>query len=144
MTNGAADGTGDAPGKGARRQYAVQKPTGGKWETLLLVDDPGQGREGYRQAVRAHGRTYVRLVRVDFHSDDALSDYDWRVIELHDPRKGGAPPPADPRPTRPVPRQTGTRPHTRRPGEKVPVPLWIWLMAALTGVLAAVLWAQFT
>lgn len=135
-----AEGADDTSGKGARRQYAVQKPTGGKWETLLLVDDPGRGREGYRQAVRAHGRTYVRLVRVDFHSDDALSDYDWRVIELHDPRKGGAPPPAD---SRPAARRSGPPPRPRRPGEKVPVPLWIWLLAALAGVLAATVWAQF-
>ncbi|MFC7334007.1 hypothetical protein [Rhodocista pekingensis] len=73
------------------RKFAVQKPKGKKWETLALVDGLEQGRAEFRQAVAQHGGGYVRLIQVDFKTEDVLSDYDWHLIELHDPFKGKGP-----------------------------------------------------
>lgn len=70
------------------RKYAVQKPKGRKWETLALLDDLNDGRVEFRTAVQQHGTGYVRLIQIDFQSPDALSDYDWHLIELHDPHGG--------------------------------------------------------
>ncbi len=77
------------------RKYAVQKPKGRKWETLALLDDLDRGRIEFRSAVAEHGGGYVRLIQIDFQSADVLSDYDWHLIELHDPHggKGGRPKP---------------------------------------------------
>ena len=77
------------------RKYAVQKPKGKKWETLALLDDLDHGRSEFRTAVATHGSGYVRLIQIDFQSVDALSDYDWHLIEMHDPNggKGGRPKP---------------------------------------------------
>ncbi|ACI99919.1 hypothetical protein [Rhodospirillum centenum] len=73
------------------RKFAVQKPKGRKWETLALVDGLEQGRAEFRQAVAQHGGGYVRLIQVDFKTEDVLSDYDWHLIDLHDPFKGKGP-----------------------------------------------------
>jgi len=76
----------------AQRKYAVQKPKGSKWETLSLVDTLAEGKSQFRIAIDQFGQGYVRLIQVDFLSDEALADFDWRLIELHDPFKGNGPP----------------------------------------------------
>lgn len=138
------------------RKYAVQKPKGSKWETLALVDDPGTAREEFRDAIGRHGTGYVRLIQVDFKSEDALSDYDWRLIELHDPFGGKGPrpnlkvvagnelmekPKAAARPAA-APSTGPARPGTPpRPGEKVPVPIPTYVVAFLFGAVSLILWA---
>jgi len=141
---------------GRRRSYAVQKPKGRHWETLALVDSLVIGRQEFKEAIRVHGTGYVRLIQVDFQGEDALSNYDWRLVELHDPFKGKAPP----RPTviaaseRPTPAKarartgsgtggmlpSGTPGAGRRAGEKVPVPFPTYLAALMIGALGVTLW----
>lgn len=129
------------------RKYAVQRPKGAKWETLSLVDDLKAGKLEFRNAVGLHGAGPVRLIQVDFVSDEALADFDWRLIELHDPRKDGRPKPtlvagserAKPKP-RPAARGGGARPG---PDEKVPVPIKTYMLAFLFGVVALAIWALF-
>jgi hypothetical protein len=70
-----------------RRKYAVQRPKGKKWETLSLVDSLAQGKQEFKTAVSLHGIAPIRLIQLDFVSDEALSDFDWRLIELHTPDK---------------------------------------------------------
>ncbi len=132
------------------RKYAVQKPKGKAWETLALVEDIGTGRQEFNEAVRHHGKGYVRLIQVDFKSEEALSDFDWRLIELHDPFKtaGGRSRPTvvagseKPRPPKkPAPAAKGKGP--AGPGENVPVPYGTYTAALLVGALAVVLWAFF-
>jgi hypothetical protein len=82
----------------AQRKFAVQKPKPGlkpgapkgtsQWETIVLVDTLDQGRSEFADAVRIHPTTFVRLIQVDFMGSGALANYDWHLIELHDPLKG--------------------------------------------------------
>lgn len=144
------------------RKYAIQRPKGAKWETLALVDDLATGQREFRHAVTEHAANPVRLIQVDFISADALSDFDWRLVELHDPRTGGDG--ARPKPTviagserADTPRKQPARPAAPKPGapprpgsgagrgrgepEKVPVPMTTYVAAFLFGALALVLWA---
>lgn len=82
----------------AQRKFAVQKPKPGlkpgtakstsQWETIALVDTLDQGQAEFADAVRIHPANFVRLIQVDFVGSTALADYDWHLIELHDPLKG--------------------------------------------------------
>jgi len=146
------------------RKYAVQKPKGKKWETLALVDDVHAGQKEFQAAVAQHGRGYVRLIQVDFKTADVLSDYDWSLLDLHDPFKGQKPfkptviagteraekqragrgrveQPARLTHGRPMPgeRMEPIR-RTVRADEKVPVPVPTYVAAFLFGALALVLW----
>lgn len=146
------------------RKYAVQKPKGSKWETLALVDDLSSGKQAFHSAVSQHAAVPVRLIQVDFINDDALSDFDWRLIELHDPRSdtGGRPKPTiiagsertQPRKAakRPARRGTGLGgsgglrppgqpPLSRGQSERVPVPVPTYVAAFLFGAAALILWA---
>lgn len=139
-----------------QRKYAVQRPKGAKWETLSLVEDLAQGKREFQNAIALHGANPVRLIQVDFVSDEALADFDWRLIELHDPRKGDRPKPtliagserATPKPAKKVKAngQTGGGSKTgRRSGvdgdEKVPVPVKTYVIAFVFGALALAIWA---
>ncbi|MFV3073666.1 hypothetical protein [Niveispirillum fermenti] len=134
-----------------KRKYAVQRPKGSKWETLSLVDSLGQGQQEFRSAVSLHGTGPVRLIQVDFVSDEALADFDWRLIELHDPRKGDRP-----KPTVVAGSERTAKPPARNkagsavkgskgnaPDEKVPVPVKTYVIAFMFGAAALLIWALF-
>lgn len=134
------------------RKYAVQKPKGAKWETLSLVDDLRQGQAEFRTAVELHGKAPVRLIQVDFTSDEALADFDWHLIELHDPNKGSRPKPTvvagrerAEKPARqgrqPPPKEKQARKGAGGAPEKVPVPYKTYVAAFLFGVVAIIVWA---
>ncbi|MFV3131649.1 hypothetical protein [Niveispirillum sp. KHB5.9] len=124
----------------------MQRPKGAKWETLSLVDDLKAGKQEFRNAINLHGAGPVRLIQVDFVSDEALADFDWRLIELHDPRKDGRP-----KPTlvagseRAKPKSKPAAQGTGKPGpdEKVPVPVKTYMLAFMFGVVALGVWALF-
>ncbi|MDE1148692.1 MAG: hypothetical protein PW843_19100 [Azospirillaceae bacterium] len=122
----------------SQRKFAVQKPQGKKWETLAMVDNLSAGKREFSEAVRAHGRGYVRLIQVDFASEEALSNYDWRLVELHDPYKGNG----RPKPTVVAGSERPAKPKKKavRPGEKVPVPLRTWMLACLVALVVGVAW----
>lgn len=136
-----------------RRQFAVQKPKGKAWETLSLVDDLRSGKAEFKLAVQLHGRAPIRLIQIDYTSDEALSDFDWHLIELHDPNKGDRPRPtliagkerATPKETKPA--SSGKSKGTRaRPGssgaeEKVALPVRTYIVAFLFGALTILVWA---
>ncbi len=133
-----------------QRKYAVQRPKGAKWETLSLVDDLGQGKQEFKNAVTLHGAGPVRLIQVDFVNDEALADFDWRLIELHDPRKGDRPKPtvvAGSERSRPKSHPTRAGAHKRGGGrgpgvnDKVPVPLKTYVLAFLFGAVSLGVWA---
>lgn len=132
-------------------KFAVQKPKGSKWETLALVDDPKTGRREFHDAVGRFGSGYVRLIQVEFRSPDALSDYDWRLIDLHDPFQGKGPRPnlrvissstskAARKTLRAPPRPVGRPVRPVQADEKVPVPVTTYIAAFLFGALALVIW----
>jgi hypothetical protein len=128
------------------RQYAVQKPKGSQWETLALTEDLRKGRAEFEDAVRHFGRGYVRLVQVDFDGNGPLADYDWHVIELHDPFKG----PGTPRRAGNVVSLDSARAKARKKGgarppdggdSQAPVPYLTYVAALLFGAAAVVVWA---
>lgn len=129
------------------RKYAVQRPKGAKWETLSLVDDLGHGKQEFRNAISLHGTGPVRLIQVDFVNDEALADFDWRLIELHDPRKGERPKPtlvagserAQPK----APPKGKARPRAGGGPEKVPVPVKSYVIAFVFGAVSLAIWALF-
>lgn len=133
----------------AERKYAVQRPKGAKWETLSLVDSLNEGKQEFRNAIGLHGAGPVRLIQVDFVNDEALADFDWRLIELHDPRKGDRPKPtvvagserAKPK-APPKGKATTGKPRTG-PDEKVPVPVKTYVIAFLFGAMSLGIWALF-
>lgn len=132
----------------AERKYAVQRPKGAKWETLSLVDSLSEGKQEFRNAIGLHGAGPVRLIQVDFVSDEALADFDWRLIELHDPRKGDRPKPtvvAGSERARPKPKPKAKPSGRPGPGpeEKVPVPVKTYVIAFLFGAVALGVWALF-
>lgn len=122
------------------RKYAVQKPAGGRWETLALVDLPADGHAEFRAAVARHGSGYVRLIQVDFKREDALSDYDWRMIKLHDPFNGRGPAPPAVQPGAKPPLRSPARSAGTRRAEKVPIPVRTYILAFITGALALIVW----
>lgn len=133
----------------AERKYAVQRPKGAKWETLSLVESLNEGKQEFRNAVGLHGAGPVRLIQVDFVSDEALADFDWRLIELHDPRKGDRPKPtavagserAKPKPSAKS-KPTQGKAHAGQ-DEKVPIPVKTYVIAFLFGALSLGIWALF-
>lgn len=138
----------------AERKYAVQRPKGAKWETLSLVEGLGQGKQEFRNAIALHGAGPVRLIQVDFVNDDALADFDWRLIELHDPRKdGGRPKPTvvagserakpKPQPSKGKSGGIGKGRGQMGPDEKVPVPVKTYMLAFLFGVVSLAVWVLF-
>ncbi|MBP7338561.1 hypothetical protein [Niveispirillum sp.] len=130
----------------AERKYAVQRPKGAKWETLSLVDNLNEGKQEFRNAIGLHGAGPVRLIQVDFVSNEALADFDWRLIELHDPRKGDRPKPTlvagSERAKPKTPPKAKTAPG-RAQDEKVPVPVKTYVIAFLFGAISLGVWAIF-
>lgn len=135
------------------RKYAIQKPKGKSWETLSLVDESALARRDFKAAVASYGRGYVRLIQIDFKSADALSDYDWQLVELHDPFQGKGPP--KPKVIAGRERTASTpsagRSATGRQGrpqsgkktqndEQVPLPYPTYVAALLFGALAVAVW----
>lgn len=133
----------------AERKYAIQRPKGSKWETLSLVDDLGHGKSEFRNAVNLHGAGPVRLIQVDFVSDEALADFDWRLIELHDPRKGNRPKPtlvagserSKPKQSAARSKPSGIKGNASK--ENVPVPVKTYVLIFLFGFASLAIWALF-
>ena len=115
-----------------------------------MVDDLGQGKSEFRNAVNLHGAGPVRLIQVDFISDEALADFDWRLIELHDPRKGGRPKPtlvagserAKPKPAAPK-GKAGKESRTKGEKGDVHVTVKTYVLIFLFGFVSLAIWALF-
>jgi hypothetical protein len=112
---------------GEGTKFAVQRARGKSWETLFLDADPARGQALFRQAVRAEGRSFIRLIQVDFRPESELGEFDWKLVRLHDPRQGG---------TAVIPEAPGKRATkgSRRP-ERVKVPLRLYLLFFLFGAM---------
>ncbi|AWJ86586.1 hypothetical protein TSH58p_24235 (plasmid) [Azospirillum sp. TSH58] len=124
-------------------RFAIQKARGKGWKTLEVGEDLDHARARFNLMVRVNPRAYFRLIQLD-HNAGAGGDgmeFNWKLIELHDPNQGGAAgtgrPPA---PARPAPRAAargaamGAAGAPRR-REKVPLPLRFYAAVVLAGVL---------
>ena len=113
-------------------RFVVQCAKGKGWKSLVLDENQSIAERAFREVVKVKPKGYFRLIRLD-HNPNA--DYDglefkWKLLELHDPKrkKGGS----------------GWRGwadsgwRRRKPGEKVPIPLWLYILAIAAGLVLAV------
>ncbi|WP_114861880.1 hypothetical protein [Azospirillum brasilense] len=124
-------------------RFAIQKARGKGWKTLEVGEDLDHARARFNLMVRVNPRAYFRLIQLD-HNAGAGGDgieFNWKLIELHDPNQGGAAgtgrPPAPPRPPPRVAARGATKGATaaslRR--ERVPLPLRFYAAVVLAGLL---------
>ena len=120
-------------------RFAIQKARGKGWKTLEVGEDLDHARARFNLMVRVNPRAYFRLIQLD-HNAGAGGDgieFNWKLIELHDPNQGGAagagPQPAPARAPRRVVARGGAKPARRR--ERVRLPLRFYAAVVLAGVL---------
>ncbi|OYD80091.1 hypothetical protein [Azospirillum brasilense] len=121
-------------------RFAIQKARGKGWKTLEVGEDLDHARARFNLMVRVNPRAYFRLIQLDHNAgtDGDGMEFNWKLIELHDPNQGGAAGPGrTPAAARPAPRAAAARTATKGPQrrEKVPLPLRFYAAVVLAGVL---------
>ena len=125
-------------------RFAIQKARGKGWKTLEVGEGLPQAKARFDQMVGVNPRAYFRLIQLDYNADSAYEgmEFNWTLIELYDPTKGG---PTKGRPTtgsrlrspaKAAPAKSGRRPKAK---EAVALPFRIYLAVVLIGSLAGVL-----
>jgi len=119
-------------------RFVVQCAKGKGWKTLVVEEDQGLGERAFREVVKVNPKGYFRLIRLDYNpkSDYEGQEFNWKLLQLHDPKKGSG---GSGRKGR---GDSGWR--RRKPGEKVPVPVRLYgLAVALGAALAVVLFLLY-
>ncbi|MBK1839433.1 hypothetical protein JHL17_18650 [Azospirillum sp. YIM B02556] len=133
-------------------RYAIQKARGRGWKTLEVGEELAHAKARFDRMVGINPRAYFRLIQLDYNADSAYEgmEFNWTLIELHDPTKGG---PTKGGPTkggptkgasvRSVPKPVSSTPRKptgrRKAGEPVALPLRIYLAVILIGTLVGAL-----
>ena len=114
-------------------RFVVQCAKGKAWKTLVVEEDQGLGERAFREIVKVNPRGYFRLIRLDYNPASRFEgqEFDWKLLQLHDPKKG----------------QSATNGTARRslgqikpgPKEKLPVPLRLYALAVMLGVMLAMI-----
>jgi hypothetical protein len=136
------------------RDYAVQRALARGWQTLRIAPRREDAQTFFAEAVRRRPRAVLRLIQVDHRPGSTAGEFDWRLVELHDPRRlglapdlspdplpGPAPGPASAEGAAPGP-PAGSRPGPPRPGrrarggpgERVRAPLRLYALFFCLGV----------
>ncbi len=126
------------------QRYAVQRGKPGGWKTVHVDEDEAAARSLFCEMVRLKKTGYFRVIRLAHNpeADYGGHEYNWTLIALHDPKRGGSVTPAAPprrRSDRPRPRAAqarGTR--GRRSSERLPLPVILYTLFALVGAVLAV------
>lgn len=118
-------------------RYAIQKARGKGWKTLEVGEELAHAKARFDQMVGINPRAYFRLIQLDYNADSAYEgmEFNWTLIELYDPTRGGRARPA-PKPVSAAPRRTADR---RKAAEPVALPLRVYLAVILIGTLAGAL-----
>lgn len=132
-------------------RYAIQKARGKGWSTLEVGDALPQAEARFRLMVSVNPRAYFRLIQLDYNqdSDYAGTEFNWKLLQLHDPRQGtgGAGTPPANRPNTPKgsgkastassrgPRPPGMTRGRRRP-ERVRLPWRVYTAVIILGLVA--------
>ena len=119
-------------------RFVVQCAKGKGWKSLVVEEDQGLCERAFREVVKVNPRGYFRLIRLDYNpkSNFEGQEFDWKLLQLHDPKKGSAGTGGK------KPGDSGAR--RRKPGEKVPVPIRLYGLAMVLGVaLAALLYLLY-
>ncbi|CAO3440414.1 hypothetical protein [Azospirillum endophyticum] len=128
-------------------RYAIQKARGKGWKTLEVGEELAHAKARFDRMVGVNPRAYFRLIQLDYNADSAYEgmEFNWMLIELHDPTKGGSTKAGPTRgaSVRPVPKPVPTVPRKptggRKAREPVALPLRIYLAVILIGTLAGAL-----
>ncbi len=113
-------------------RFVVQCAKGKGWKTLVVDESPPAAERAFREVVKVNPKGYFRLIRLDYNpkADFEGMEFDWKLLLLHDPKKGVA--------------VSATLPRGRRtPGERVSIPIRLYGVALLFGAilaLATLLW----
>ncbi|MCG5244255.1 hypothetical protein [Azospirillum doebereinerae] len=124
-------------------RYAIQKARGKGWKTLEVGEELAHAKARFDTMVGVNPRAYFRLIQLDYNAESGYEgmEFNWTLIELHDPNRAGAG--AKPGPRRPAPKP-GRGAAARNPApakrkakgsERVGLPLRIYLAVILIGVL---------
>lgn len=124
-------------------RFAIQKARGKGWKTLEVGEELAHAKARFDRMVGVNPRAYFRLIQLDYNADSAYEgmEFNWTLIELHDPTQGG---PGKGGPTqgarvRPAPKPAAPGPRgpakNRKAGEAVALPLRIYLAVILIGTL---------
>ncbi|MBP2229462.1 hypothetical protein J2847_002761 [Azospirillum agricola] len=116
-------------------RFAIQKARGKGWKTLEVGEDLDHAKARFDVMVGVNPRAYFRLIQLDYNADSGYEgmEFNWTLIELHDPtRQSGPRPPPRPRP-RPARRPVPDAPTRRR--EAVALPFRVYLAVVLIGAL---------
>ncbi|PWC33197.1 hypothetical protein [Azospirillum sp. TSO35-2] len=120
-------------------RYAIQKARGKGWKTLEVGDGLPQAKARFDQMVGVNPRAYFRLIQLDYNADSGYEgmEFNWTLIELYDPTRGGGIRPA-PRPGKApkAPPRPDAKPKAK---EAVALPLRVYFAVILIGTLAGVL-----
>ncbi len=112
-------------------RFVVQCAKGKAWKTLVVEEDQAVSERALREIIKIKPRGYFRLIRLDYNpkADYEGQEFDWKLLQLHDPRKGGTSAGKD--------RATAKR--RRRPRESVPIPIRLYGLALVLGAVLAVM-----
>ncbi len=125
-------------------RYAIQKARGKGWSTLEVGDTLPQAEARFRLMVSVNPRAYFRLIQLDYNqdSDYAGTEFNWKLLQLHDPRQGagGAGTPPVKRTNNPAAPSRAQHPPTGRRGrrrpERVRLPWRVYAVVIVLGLAA--------
>lgn len=136
-------------------RFAVQFAKGKGWKTMYVQESREAATFAFHEAIKVKPKGFFRLVRLDPNSRDGTDlDFTWKLLALHDPRKGGITVFEDdgsqiltPAPmasggvaaARPVASAVRPRPRSgHREKERVGIPLSVYALMLVLGAVVAV------
>lgn len=74
------------------RRFAVQRVVGRGWRTVSVHPGRVPAAERFAACVREEPRAVHRLIEAEAGDGGRFQEFDWRLLELHDPRRLGLSP----------------------------------------------------
>ncbi len=126
-------------------RFVVQCAKGKGWKTLVVDESQPAAERAFHEVIKVNPKGYFRLIRLDDSPEPDFEgeNFSWKLLQLHDPKKGGvqggvqggvATAPIN----RPARRHGPNKRRIRRQGEKVAIPLRLYILALILGAIAAV------
>lgn len=116
-------------------RFAIQKARGKGWSTLEVGEELAHTEARFDLMVKVNPRAYFRLIQLDYNPDSGYDgmEFNWTLIQLYDPSKGGTRKSGRGRTAAPrSPKAPGAKDRTR-------APVRFYLAVVLIGLLAGAL-----